>query len=294
MNLAVTRWKKTNDSLVNPFVAIAQFGLLLFLVSSCLTVQKLNTSLGQPRIDIASTGDLKKPFGNISIPQGIELDTVFYPSGFIPQSFSTRAGVLILPLLFYNRFQTNYQTILGAREFKQPINEGFKKRFESLLHSCEDSVLVLKKNYKLTIDLQSCQVQGIYVYGTWSAFYIYGTITGLIAHGRNASSYVRMRWELSEENEPVVSGNVMVTLKDSYLGSVNGFLTANGKRVELVKENLTFGIPFQTQMGKDPYLNPAHLNKMVQVLCLSLDEASKTILSDIQGYFINKEKSLQN
>ncbi len=279
---------------MNPFIATAQFILLFLITTSCLTVQKLNTSLEQPLIDIASTGDLNKPFGKISVPKGIELDSVFYPSGFIPQSFSTRAGVLILPLLFYNRFQTNYQTLLGAREFKQPINEAFKERFESLLHSCEDSVLVSKKKYKLTIDLQSCQVQGIYVYGSWSAFYIYGTITGLIAHGRNASSYVRLRWELSEENESVVSGNVMVTLKDSYLGSVNGFLTANGKRVELDKDNLTFGIPFQTQMDKDPYLNPLHLNKMVQVLCLSLDEASKTILRDIQGYFTNQEMILQN
>jgi hypothetical protein len=84
---------------VNPFIAIAQFILLFFITTSCLTVQKLNTSLEQPRIDIASTGDLKKPFGKISIPKGIELDSVFHPSGFIPQSFSTRAGVLILPLL---------------------------------------------------------------------------------------------------------------------------------------------------------------------------------------------------
>jgi hypothetical protein len=86
----------------------------------------------------------------------------------------------------------------------------------------------------------------------------------------------------------------MVTLKDSYLGSVDGFLTANGKRLELDKENLTFGIPFQTQMGKDPYLNPLHINKMVQVLCLSLDEASKTILLEIQGYFNDPEKSLRD
>ncbi len=279
---------------MNPLISIGQFILLLFITTSCLTVQKLNTSLEQPSIDISSTGELTKPFPKISIPKGIELDSVFYPSGFIPQSFSTRAGVLIIPLLLYNRFQTNYQTILGARQFEQPINEAFKERFRSLLHSCEDSVRVLMKQYKLTMDLQSCQVQGIYVYGSWSAFYIYGTVSGRIAHGRNASSYVRIRWELSEGNESVVSGNVMVTLKDSYLGQANGFLTANGQRIELTKENLNFGIPFQTQMGNDQYLNPQHINKMVQVLCLSLDKASETILKDIQHYFNIEENLIRN
>ena len=239
---------------MNSFISIGHFILLLFVTTSCLTVQKLNTSLEKSIIDIASTGDLSKPFPTISFPKGIELDSVFYPSGFVPQSFCTRAGVLIIPLLLYNRFQTNYQTILGAKQFEQPINKGFKERFRSLLHSCEDSDRLLKKQYKLTMDLQSCQVQGIYVYGSWSAFYIYGTVSGVIAHGRNASAFVRIRWELSEGNESVVSGNVMVTLKDSYLGQANGFLTANGKRTELTKENLISGIPFQTQMGNDPYL----------------------------------------
>lgn len=274
--------------MVNSFLSIGQFILIFLITTSCLTVQKLNTSLEQPVIDISSVGDLQKPFPTVSIPKGIELDSVFYPSGFAPQSFCTRAGVLIIPLLLYNRFQTNYQTILGAKQFEQPINEGFKERFRSLLQSCEDSVRVLKKQYKLTMDLQSCQVQGIYVYGSWSAFYVYGTVSGVIAHGRNASSFVRIRWELSEENESVASGNVMVTLKDSYLGQTNGFLTANGQRTELTKENLTIGIPFQTRMGGDPYLNPQHINKMVQVMCLSLDKASETILKDIQQYFANQ------
>jgi hypothetical protein len=275
---------------VNPLVSIGQFILFLFISTSCLTVQKLNTSLEKPHIDITSIGELTKPFPTVSIPKGIEVDSVFYPSGFIPQSYSTRAGILVIPLLVYNRFQTNYQTLLGARQFDQPINEAFKERFRSLLHSCEDSLSVLKKGYKLTMDLQSCQVQGIYVYGSWSSFYVYGTVSGTIAHGRNASSFVRIRWELSEENESVVSGNVMVTLKDSYLGQANGFLTANGQRIELSKENLIFGIPFQTQMANDIYLNPLHINKMVQVLCLSLDKASETILKDIQNYFTNLEK----
>lgn len=86
----------------------------------------------------------------------------------------------------------------------------------------------------------------------------------------------------------------MVTLKDSYLGQANGFLTANGQRIELTKENLNFGIPFQTQMGNDQYLNPQHINKMVQVLCLSLDKASETILKDIQHYFNIEENLIRN
>lgn len=267
------------------FHSAIHFVLLLICTTSCLTIQKLNTALEQPLIDIEAVGSVK-PFPSISIPQGIELDSVFYPSGFVPQSFSTRTGVIIIPLLLYNRFQSNYLTTLGAKQFERPINEAFKERFRSLLFSCEDSIKILKKNqYKLTIDLQSCQVQGIYVHGSWSAYYGYGVISGTIDHGRNASSFVRMRWELSAENEPVVGGNVMVTLKDSYLGSVNGFLTANGRRKELAKDDLNFGIPFQTMTGNHPYLNARHINRMVQVLCLGLDEASETILNDIQAYF---------
>lgn len=271
------------------FLSIVKFLFLVFCTTSCLTVKKLNASLEQPLIDIEAVGDLKKPFPSISIPQGIEIDSVFYPSGFVPQSFSTRTGVIIIPLLIYNRFQSNYLTTLGAKQFEQPINEAFKERFRALLYSCEDTVHSLKPNhYRLTMDLQSCQVQGIYVHGSWSAFYIYGTLSGIIDHGRNASSFVRIRWELSNENESVVGGNVMVTLKDSYLSPVNGFLTANGQRKELTKDDLNFGIPFQTMTGNDPYLNAQHINRMVQVLCLSLDEASETILSDIQNYFNGK------
>ena len=265
---------------------IGKFLFLFFCTTSCFTVQKLNNSLKQPLIDIEAVGTIKKPFPAISIPKGIILDSVFYPSGFVPQSFSTRTGVIIIPLLLYNRFQSNYLITLGSKQFERPINEAFKERFRSLLTSCEDSIRALKTDrYKLTMDLQSCQVQGIYVHGSWSVFYIYGTISGIIDHGRNASSFVRIRWELSEGNEPVTGGNVMVTLKDSYLGQVNGFLTANGQRKELTTDDLNFGIPFQTRIGNDPYLNSLHINQMVQVLCLSLDEASETILTDIQKYF---------
>jgi hypothetical protein len=268
---------------------------VFFCTTSCLTVKKLNAALEQPLIDIEAVGDVKKPFPSISIPKGIEIDSVFYPSGFVPQSFSTRTGIIIIPLLLYNRFQSNYLTTLGAHQFEQPINEAFKERFRALLYSCEDSVRSLKPNrYKLTMDLQSCQVQGIFVHGSWSAYYGYGVMSGTISHGRNASSFVRIRWELSEGNESVAGGNVMVTLKDPYLSQVSGFLTANGKRKELTKDDLNFGIPFQTMTGNDPYLNPQHINKMVQVLCLSLDEASEMILKDIQFYFEEERKMQRN
>lgn len=271
--------------------ALLNFTVLLFCATSCLTVQKVNTSLEKPHIDIQSVSDLKKPFSTISIPKGILLDSVFYPSGFVQQSFSTRSGVLIIPLLLYNRFQSNYLTTLGAKQFERPINEAFKERFRSLLTICQDSTQVLKKNsYVLTMDLQSCLVQGIYVHGSWSAFYFYGGVNGIIDHGRNASSFVRIRWEMSKGNESVVGGNVMVTLKDSYLGPVNGFMTANGQRKELTKDDLSFGIPFQVRADNDPYLNIQHINRMVQVLCLSLDKASETILKDLQKYFSEQEK----
>ena len=272
------------------FISIVKFAFFLFCTTSCLTVQKVNTSLEQPLIDIEAVGEISKPFPSISIPKGIELDSVFYPSGFVPRSYATRSGVIILPLLLYNRFQSNYLTTLGAKQFEQPINDAFKERFHSLLYTCEDSTRALKKNqYKLTMDLQSCQVQEIYVYGSWSAFYFYGAVNGIIDHGRNASSFVRIRWELSKESEPVLGGNVMVTLKDSYLGPVSGFMMANGQRRELTKDDLNFGIPFQTQSSNDVYLNLQHINKMVQVLCLGLDEATETILMDIQRHFADEK-----
>ncbi|MBK5279674.1 MAG: hypothetical protein JJE09_12510 [Bacteroidia bacterium] len=257
-------------------------------------MQTLNTALEQPVIDIAAVGKIKTPFPTVSIPQGIELDSVFYPSGFVPKSFGAKTGFIIVPLLIYNRFQFNYLTTLGAQQFEQPINEAFKERFRSLLYSCEDSTRILKEHYKLTMDLQSCQAQGIYVSGSWSVFYIYGTVSGRIERGRNATSFVRIRWELSHGNESVASGNVMVTLKDSYLGPVNGFMTANGKRKELSQDDLNFGIPFQTRSGRGPNLNPLHINKMVQVLCLSLDEASETVLKEIADYFNGIEHTTFN
>jgi len=85
----------------------------------------------------------------------------------------------------------------------------------------------------------------------------------------------------------------MVTLKDSYLGPVNGFLTNNNERKELAQPDLSMGIGFQTEIGNDPNLNVQHINKMVQVLCLGFDKATEVILSDIQQYF-QEEKKLGN
>ncbi len=264
-----------------------KFYILLLFSTSCLSVQKIDSSLEQPWIDIGVNDPLSKTtFPDISIPTGINLDSVFYPSGFAQQSFSHRTGIIIIPLLLYNRFQSNYLITLGSKQFAQPINEAFKERFHAMLTSCENSSNVLHDNsYKLTMDLQSCQVQGIYVHGSWSAYILYGSINSIIDHGRNASSFVRIRWELSQENESVAGGNVMVTLKDSYLGQTNGFLTTNGKRKELSPKDLNFGIPFQVKIANAPFLNSQHINQMVQVLCLSMDKASETILRDIQHYF---------
>ena len=287
--------KPTIKDLIH-LVKLCVFGILVAMtlsLASCLTVQKVNTALEQPHIDIQAVGSIAKPFPRISLPAGIEVDSVLYPSGFASQSYATRAGILILPLLIYNRFQTNYSTVLGAKQFDQPINEGFRERFRALLTTCEDSTTHLKDRYTITMDLQSCQAQGIYVHGSWSAFYIYGAVNGIIDHGRNASSFVRIRWYLSKGNESIIGGNVMVTLKDSYLGPVNGFLTNNNERKELSQPDLNMGIGFQTEIGNDPHLNIQHINKMVQVLCLGFDKATEIILTDIQQYF-QEEKKLGN
>ena len=269
------------------FYSLGKFYILLLLSTSCLSVQKIDSSLEQPWIDIGVNEPLPKTkFPSISVPTGINIDSVFYPSGLAPHSFSHRTGIIIIPLLLYNRFQSNYLITLGSKQFAQPINEAFKERFRAMLTACEDSTNILRNDsYKLTMDLQSCQVQGIYVHGSWSAYILYGSLNGIIDHGRNASSFVRIRWELSQQDESVASGNVMVTLKDSYLAQPTGFLTTNGKRTELSSKDLNFGIPFQVKISNAPYLNSQHINQLVQVLCLSMDEASETILKDIQHYF---------
>ncbi len=262
------------------------FVLLLLTASSCLTVRKMNNALEQPLIDITIGRPIEKPFTGVSIPAHIEVDTVLYPSGFVPQSFATRTGFIVVPLLVYNRFQAGFLTTMGAKQFEGPINDAFKERFSTLLSSCEDSIRSSKdKKYTLSMDLQSVQLQGTYIHGSWIAMYGYGAASGTIDHGRNASSFVKIRWELSRDNEPTIAGNVTVTLKASYFGSVNGFLVNNGKRRELTKKELNFDIPYQTSVGLYPYLNAGHINKMAQVLCLSLDEASEMILKDIQDYF---------
>ena len=85
----------------------------------------------------------------------------------------------------------------------------------------------------------------------------------------------------------------MVTLKDSYLGPINGFITNNDQRKELMQGDLNMGVGFQTRIGNDANLNVHHINKMVQVLCVGFDKATETILSDVQQYF-EEEKKLRN
>lgn len=271
---------------LSSILSLCVSSLLFLITASCLSVNTLNQSLEQPRLDIGLHEPLQHSFGGLSIPKGIEIDTVIGPTGFAPQSFSYKSGVIIIPLLLYNRFQSNYLITLGSKQFIQPLNEAFKDRFQTLSASCEDSTRILDPGrYTLGMDLQSCLAQGIYARGFWTAFYGYSAINGNIDHGRNASSFVRIRWELSEGDETVAGGNVMVTLKDSYYGSINGFLVANGHRKELSKGDLNFGVPFQAYYGGSKNLNAKHINQMVQVMCLSMDKASEEILREISQYF---------
>ncbi len=269
------------------------FWLLLLssiTVSSCVSVNRLNQSLEQPHIDIGIREPLTKPFANISIPTGVKIDSVLSPLGFPSQSFSYKTGILVLPLLIYNQFQSNFMVTLGAKQFVKPVHESFKERFSTLLTSCEDSSRITKESYTVSLELQSCMAQGIFVQGGWGYFYGYGSMSGEINHGRNASSTVRIRWEMSKGEEPVLAGDVLVLLKDPYVGSVAGFLMNHGRRKELTKDNLNFEVPFHIEFGPDAYLNNRHIVQIVQTLCLGLDEASEVILSELQEYFLTIAK----
>ena len=285
-NIAQTKLLARSFSISFPCLFI----FLLQVTMSCLSVNTLNQSLEEPQIDIGLHEPLEKPFAGLSLPNGIKIDTVLSPVGLAPQSFSYKSGVIIIPLLIYNRFQSNYLITLGAKQFQQPLSEAFHQRFQTMLTSCEDSTRSLDRGrYTLGIDLNSCLAQGIYVNGFWTGFYGYSAITQNIDHGRNAFSFVRIRWELSDGEETVATGNVLVTLKDSYYGSINGFITSNGRRRELVKSDLNYGIPFQADYGMSQNLNAKHMNQILEVVCLSLDEASEEVLRDISRYFQGRD-----
>jgi hypothetical protein len=257
---------------------------------ACVTTKKIDASLKGAKFSIdnyysgpsSRVPDITLP-GNINI----DVDEVTGPSGMPPGSFSKRTAILVLPLIFYYRFQTNHLVTIGSGGFDQPLAYSFRYRLEGLLELQKDTILrESSEHYSLSIDLQSCSIQGSYAHGTWYSL----NVSGLIDYVK-PSSEVRIRWVLSGPNEAVAAGTIQVLLKSATRRKIMVTIISNGQRRQIT-ENDGMIAPVEV-LYADEYnvLSGGHLYRIVGTFSAGLNIAAEELVRELNKYFTAKSKN---
>lgn len=255
---------------------------ITLLLSGCVTTKKIDATLQQARVSIGSeevqpTAQLL----DVKLPGGIQVDEVMGPSAMPAQSFSRRTGILVLPLILYYRFQTNHLITLGSQIFDAPIEFSFRDRLADRLLQHEDSVTRGESaTYTLSVDLQSCSIQGTFAHGTWYSYYDSGVIDQV-----KPATDIRLRWILSRDGQPVEAGTIQVFVKAPYRRKAKITILVNGQRKDFSEKNFQLGPTQISYEGDQSFFALDHLHTIVGAFSASLDLAANELLIELDRYF---------
>jgi hypothetical protein len=195
-----------------------------------------------------------------------------------------RAGFFMLPLLFYNHFQSSYQVLLGQDVFDSPWQDYVNKRLKLFAtHLASTGIANVK------VELNKAVAHGKYISGNAYIVYPspYYTTTQSINLSRSkdatAELAIKLTWADQSGNEDSRDASVKIKIEQNGVYSAQ-VRTLLGKTVNLTQNDINFH--FNHRIISQPPFFPdepnltIHLFRLSDLLVLGLDELCETILRE--------------
>ncbi len=207
--------------------------------------------------------------------------------GLPAQTEVVRAGILILPLLFYNHFQSSYQVVLGQDVLQGQWSDYVDKRLKSFAQELSENGI---NNVKL--EIKKVIAHGKYVSGNAYLItpnYYYNTVQQInLSKSKNATAEVAisLSWTDNAGNEESRDASVTLTIAKNgiYSGQVRTLL---GKTMAISSNDIKFhfnhNIHLQLPFIPSEPMMSVHIFRLSDLLVLSLDELCETILMESKG-----------
>lgn len=221
---------------------------------------------------------------NPAAASGIQIKPGF---GLPEQSEVVRAGALILPLIFYNHFQANYQVVLGQDVLDEPWVDFATKRLRDFAADLADVGI-----NDVQLEVKKAVAHGKYISGhayMVTPNYYYNAVQSInLSRSKDATAEVAisLSWTDNAGNEQMRDASVKLNIAKN--GSYSGLVrTLMGQTVALTRYDINFHFGHNIS-ARPPYLpnDPmitVHLFRLSDLLVLGLDELCQTILMEARG-----------
>lgn len=213
---------------------------------------------------------------NIEVKHGVDLPA---------QTEVVRAGFFMLPLLFYNHFQSSYQILLGQDVLDGAWQDYVDKRLHVLATQLADHGVT-----NIKVELSKALANGKYVSGHAYVVIPYpytSTVQDInLSKSKNASAELSLRlgWVDGSGEEDSREASIKIRIdKGVYSAQIRTLL---GKTVHLTSNDINFHFTHGI-ISKPPYYPSepnltVHLFRLSDLLLLALDELCEIVLLESQ------------
>lgn len=198
-----------------------------------------------------------------------------------------RAGVLILPLIFYGHFQANYQVVLGQDVLDESWTDFADKRLRAFA-----SELANVGINNVQLEVKKAVAHGKYISGqayTVTPYSYYNAVQTInLSRSKDATAEmaIALTWTDNNGNEQIRDASVKLNIAKNgmYSGQVR---TLMGQTLPLTRHDINYHFDHNIS-AHPPYLPnepmiTVHLFRLSDLLVLGLDELCEIILMEARG-----------